>query len=176
MRKYSKPERIVISETDWKQIFNVTYRNIQRKLDAAKSLIDHDAELSAGLYTYAIEEFGKLLLLKQGNFQNGKCTIQYRDEFVNHTYKFEIAFDYLQDNNAGHCILLTQGDFSIQDFAWRDFYVGLPADFESRLSIFYSDLSIHDNGTVEIVPVPNVDEAYLRRALDGLEKILLQLS
>ena len=176
MQKYSKPEKVIVSENDWKQIFNDTYKNIERKLDAAKSLTDHDAELSAGLYTYAIEEFGKLLLLKQCNFQNGECIIRYRDEFVNHTYKFGIAFDYLQNNNAGHCILLTQGDFSIQDFAWRDFYVGLPADFESRLSIFYSDFSIHDNGTVEIVPVPKVDETYLRRAIDGLEKALLQLS
>jgi hypothetical protein len=37
-----------------------------------------------------------------------------------------------------NCIALTEGDFVISDFYWRDFVVGLLADFEARLSIFYT--------------------------------------
>jgi hypothetical protein len=37
---------------------------IIRKLDSARLLVHYDKEMAAGLYTYTIEEFGKLLLVK----------------------------------------------------------------------------------------------------------------
>ena len=68
--------------------------------------------MSAGLYTFAIEEFGKLLLLKKCIIQTGICSIPYRDGFVDHSYKAKVAFDYLQENHADECISLTRNGFS----------------------------------------------------------------
>ena len=58
-----KPVDIEITDNQWKQICDLTYNNILKKLDSAKFLINNDSEIAAGLYTYALEEFGKLLLL-----------------------------------------------------------------------------------------------------------------
>jgi hypothetical protein len=43
-------------------------RRIVQKLEAARNLIDFDKEVSAGIYVYAVEELGKLEILK--NVQN----------------------------------------------------------------------------------------------------------
>jgi hypothetical protein len=175
MHSRKKPEKIVISEKIWKEIFHDTYENILRKLNAAKILIGDDAEMSAGLYTYAIEEFGKLLLLNQCIFQNGKCTIKYKDEFINHTYKIETAFDFLQENKSGQCISLNAGSFSPCGYSWRGFDIGYLVDFELRLSIFYCDFLFDDNKKVSgVVTPPMVEEDLLRTAIDELEKVVLQ--
>jgi hypothetical protein len=38
---------------------------IYRKLAAARHMIDYDKEIAAGIYVYALEELGKLLVLKK---------------------------------------------------------------------------------------------------------------
>jgi hypothetical protein len=80
----TKPEELIISKNIWKQIHDSTHEKILRKLDSAKFLINHDPEMAAGLYSYAVKEFGKLLLLKRCIFTDDECKIQYRDQFVNH--------------------------------------------------------------------------------------------
>ena len=45
-------------------------RRIIQKLEVARKLIDFDKEVSAGIYVYAVEELGKLEVLK--NVQNRK--------------------------------------------------------------------------------------------------------
>jgi hypothetical protein len=55
-----------------------------------------DIDIAAGIYIYALEEFGKLLLLKDCKKVDERYIIKYRDEFVNHRIKSSKAFDYLQ--------------------------------------------------------------------------------
>jgi hypothetical protein len=174
MNAKDKPKEIMISESILKRMFDHTHKNILRKLSAAKILVDHDAEMSAGLYTYAIEELGKLILLKNCTFQNGECRIKYKEQFLSHSYKFGIAFDFLQENRADQCITLSNGGYSPQGFSWRGFFIGMPADFESRLAIFYSDFMIHNDEAVDTVSIPQVHVDRLITAINGLEKILLQ--
>ena len=64
----------MISEGLWKLIFDYTNENILRKFDASRILADHDTKMYAGLYTYAIEGFGKLLQLNNCNFHDGEGT------------------------------------------------------------------------------------------------------
>jgi hypothetical protein len=58
-----KPREIEITQKKWNEAKNIIREGIKKKLDAAKKLIKTDKEVSAGLYIYAMEEFGKLLLL-----------------------------------------------------------------------------------------------------------------
>lgn len=76
---------------------------ITRKLDSARILIHYDKEMAAGLYTYAIEEFGKLLLLKESKLKNNQYKIKHEWFYSHkaHEYKFTKAFDYLQENSHG---------------------------------------------------------------------------
>ena len=172
-----KPVDIEITDNQWKQICDLTYNNILKKLDSAKFLINNDSEIAAGLYTYALEEFGKLLLLGPCAVTNGKHTVPYRDRFVYHEYKFEIAFDYLQENKADHCIILNEGDFSPENYSWRNFFIGLPANFESRKSIFHSDFIFEqDKVVVGVKSVPKVDSDYLERAVSGLIEVMDNLN
>ena len=93
-----------------------------------------------GLYTYAVEEFGKLLLVKESKVNNQyEIDTEWFERPKAHKYKIPKAFDYLQQYKHDQCIVLTEGDFVISDFYWRDLWVGLLADFQARLSIFYTD-------------------------------------
>jgi hypothetical protein len=46
----------------------------------------------------------------------------------------------------------------------------LPADFETRLSIFYSDFKPKGNNDLDIVKIPNVDRDMLSNAINEFEK------
>lgn len=48
--------------------------------------------MAAGLYVYAVEEFGKLLLLKDTIASGRTRRVIYRNELLNHEKKFETAF------------------------------------------------------------------------------------
>ena len=119
-------------------------------------MVQFDKEIAAGLYTYTLEEFGKLLLVKQSKLENNQYEIKY-EWFKTHSEKFPKAFDYLQENNRGQCIVLTEGDFAVNNFHWRDFMIGLPADFTARLTIFYSDFLPKGDSDIDIVKIPDVD-------------------
>jgi hypothetical protein len=65
--KGKKPKIIDIEEDLWKQSIKNTYEGIVKKLQSARKLLEFDKDISAGLYTYALEEFGKMILLKDSN-------------------------------------------------------------------------------------------------------------
>jgi len=52
----------------------------------------------------------------------------------------------------------------------------LPANFEARLSIFYSDFRTRDTNDIEIIEPPDVNESDLRAAIEGLENLVNQQS
>jgi hypothetical protein len=57
-----------------------------------------------------LEESGKLLLLKESQTVDGKYLIKYRDVSRSHDFKFNKAFDYLQYDGYGRCIILNDDD------------------------------------------------------------------
>lgn len=150
-------------------MYNV-HNGIYRKLKAAKQITAYDKELSAGLYVYAVEEFGKLLLLKKGVVFNGMRRVIYDKEFVDHSKKFETAFDYFQANGHDACLVISEGDSVVSDVVWRDFEIGMLANTQARLSIFYSDFAYDDKHNTIIEKPPDVDLNILQKAIDELEK------
>jgi hypothetical protein len=66
--KGKKPGEIIISKKQWKELMNITKEGVRKKIYSARKLIDTDKEISAGLYTYAIEEFGKIVLLSKSSY------------------------------------------------------------------------------------------------------------
>jgi hypothetical protein len=86
-------------------------------------MISHqlDEYICAGVYTFVLEEFGKLTLLAQyPKMKNNKREIKYANEFMNHEAKFAAALDYLQANGFEEsCVLNNHGDFSPKSFSWK---------------------------------------------------------
>lgn len=76
---------------------------IFQKLNSVKNMQTIDLYVAAGIYIYAVEEFGKLLLLKNTNVLNGLRRVVYEKEFLSHTKKFKAAFDYFQANRYDSC-------------------------------------------------------------------------
>ena len=54
----------------------------------------------------------------------------------------------------------------------HDFMIVLPADFETRLSIFYSDFKPKGNNDLDIVKIPNVHRDMLSNAINEFEKAI----
>jgi hypothetical protein len=84
---------IAISEDKGNELIKNIYDSIIKKLQSAKQLVDFDKEIAAGLYTYALEEFGKLLLVRESKSKNNQYEIK-REWFRTHKDKFPKAFDY----------------------------------------------------------------------------------
>jgi hypothetical protein len=101
--------------------------------------------IAAGLYIYAVEEFGKLLLLKNVYELNRMRRVIYEKELLSHTKKFKAVFDYLQANKYDACLLLSGGDVVPGDVVWSDAIIGLLANTGARLSVFYSDFAYDKN-------------------------------
>lgn len=59
--------------------------------------ISNYEQICAAIYTYTVEEFGKLVLLQQSKqLHNGQYEITYKKKgFMNHIKKFELAEDKL---------------------------------------------------------------------------------
>jgi hypothetical protein len=58
-----------------------------------------DEFFCAGIYTFILEEFGKVILLRQcERTRSNKIEVKYADEFTDHEAKFETALGYLEKN------------------------------------------------------------------------------
>jgi hypothetical protein len=68
-------QEIHISKETWNEAKRLIKNGIIKELSAAKQ----NTEIAAGIYIYALEEFGKLLLLKESQTVDGKYIIKYRD-------------------------------------------------------------------------------------------------
>ena len=158
-----------LSEELWKKIVQETFFGILKMLECAERLLEsegHEA-VCAGLYTFAVEEYGKVLLLKQYTLENGKVKIRYRDEFRNHNRKFETAIRVLPKE----CVNLCRTGFE-KGFEDGFEHKNILADFEARLAIFYADFA--DSGEA-IKPLPPVEEILLRKAIDKFRNIVEEI-
>ena len=168
-----KPSKIEISEEKWIEAKHIIKNGVQKKLSAAKKNIEIDKEIAAGIYIYALEEFGKLLLLKECKAVDGRYIIIYRDEFLDHGVKFTKAFDYLQDNESSECIVLNdEGGYTPDSYSWESFTIGLLAETTARLGIFYIDYTKSENDKYDIMKVPKMDENKLKIAINKLEEVI----
>jgi hypothetical protein len=169
------PKRI-ISEELWKQLLQETLNGVIKMLDASNLLLSNGGNeaISAGLYTYAVEEYGKILLLKKCVPTNGKVTINYSQIFRDsrHDNKFPSAIKDFE-NQAPECIILAKGMFdpAIFDLKIFDNTPPIIADFTTRMAIFYCDIDSKD----KIIQVPAVDKSVLTTAIDKLKTIATAL-
>ena len=134
----------IISDTLWKiqDLLNATrilLNEVEEDDDDIFLYSTGDATIPAGLYTFAVEEYGKFLYLKSLKPIDGKYTIEYVDEFIDHPKKFERALSELPDE----CKLLHMGEKIDIKFYDPDFSDDIIANFETRLRIFYSDFDPH---------------------------------
>lgn len=157
----------------WKEITHTTLYNCHYILESVKILLDTNIEenqtilydhpfVAAGLYTFALEEYGKFLLLYSISQENGKYRIMYRDEFRNHTKKFEKALENIPEE----CKLVHKGSFG-KSFG-RGFDTDEIADFETRLGTFYSDFDEEQ----QVQKLPQVDAKSLQNALTKFTEIV----
>jgi hypothetical protein len=177
--KGDKPFEIDISEEIWTNIRELILQGIEKKINAAKKLLEIDKEIAAGIYIYAVEEFGKYLLLERSKPQNGLHKIPYRNQFTYHNVKFTLALDYFEEHGFEKCkVLNNEGSFSTKSYSWRSFTQGLLAKTEARLSIFYTDFiySSTERDVIEIMKTPSVDAITLSDAINELESAIKQVT
>ena len=142
-------------------------RSARILLDAAASPGGPDPRglltAAAGLYTYAVEEYGKMLLLESLPEKGDNVSVPYREIFRSHRKKFEAALGALPTD----CGRLTRGIFDPRIFDPRIFDTEVTeATFFTRMSLFYTDI-----GRSGRLSTPRrLDAKLLGRALQGLEQ------
>lgn len=166
----NKLPHIDISEQLWEEMTRKVRDGIFYKLKVARNVVAIDKDIAAGVYVYAVKEFGKLLLLEKVAVLDGMRRVMYKDGFVNHNKKFKTAFDYFQANGYDACLVISEGWFVVSDVAWDIIERRLLAETQARLSIFYSDFSYDDKQNIIIERPPDVDLNILQKAIDELER------
>ncbi|MGH9980701.1 MAG: hypothetical protein ACRD6U_04000 [Nitrososphaeraceae archaeon] len=64
------------------------------------------------------------------------------------------------------------GAFTPDAFSWRSFTIGLLAQTEARLGIFYVDFTKFENDYYGILKIPTVDKNKLNEAINKLEEVI----
>ncbi len=158
-----------IPEELWKKIMQETLHGVLELLDSAEILLDHGGNeaVCAGLYTYAMEEYGKIVLPKQSSHMAGKFKVAYRHGFRNHRKKFDLAVE----NLPAECKTLRKPIFDPKILDPKVFDPKqIIADLEARMAVFYCDFTDSGSG---IKLVPPVDTNLLKKAINTLRQIAL---
>jgi hypothetical protein len=141
---------------------------IVRNLEANKQFLQIPIyeDICAGLFTYAVEEYGKLLYLKSFSpYSPGSNKISFpykmanKTGFLNHYKKFGLALEVLPET----CKNLSTGGFTDTGFMQTGFTTPLIANFEARKRVFFADFT-QDKNSIEMPP--QVDRASLEKAVD----------
>lgn len=173
----SNLRNIKISEPVIQQAKDFIKSGIIKKLSIGKKILQFDKEIAAGIYVYALEELGKLLLLQNCKCNDSKYIINYKEEFLSHKKKFEYSFSYLKSKGFEKCIYLYKGSFSSNSFTSSSFTMDLYSNTETRLGIFYMDfIDIKNNiYDYDIMEIPNVDLNMLTNTIYKLEFVIKNL-
>jgi AbiV family abortive infection protein len=167
----------IISEKLWQEIMQESLKGAIRLLDTCQIILSNNGnkEVCAGLYTYALEEYGKYLMLKQYSPINQQVAINYGQIFrdTRHENKFKVAINDLKQQ-AVECTILAKGLFDPAIFDPKIFNTRPPVDvdFQARMRIFYCDL---DDPKQSIRAIPKVDMVHLVKAIKRLRDIVLPL-
>ncbi len=157
------------------EMISTIKKRIIHNLGAIKELLKIPGyeNLGAGLYTYALEEYGKILFLKDIKPippTNDRIKFKYKPKknksdkksygFLAHDDKFSRV---LKDKNFPNSYkVLSKGDFEPNDYELEDFEVGLIADMEARMALLYADFKDKNS----ISDPPPVDMDLLEKAVD----------
>ena len=117
---------------------------------------------AGGLYTYAVEEYGKMLLLESLPEKGGIVSVPYREIFRSHEKKFEAAFKDL----PADCAQLKWGLFDPRLFDPDLFDTGLGAGFAGRTNLLYLDMVPDGRFVAPDIPDPEL----LTKAVAGLKE------
>ena len=116
--------------------------------------------VAGGLYTYAIEEYGKVLFLLERKSLSKNIIINHK-KFTHHKPKFKRALEKLPEEcKIIHIRKTKSSSFSTSEF-------DTVVDFEARKAIFYSDF---DKDGVK--KLPDVDNKKLDTALKKFINII----
>lgn len=148
---------------------------IIHNLEATKRFLELGEDykdICAGIYTYAVEEYGKILFLSGLSplSPNNQIAINYTDEkqgFLNHRHKIDLALNVLPHS----CKLLSEGGFTESGFTQTGFTHDITADFEARKSIFFVDFNKDDKYSSIVIP-PEVNRDLLIMAVDEFLKFI----
>jgi hypothetical protein len=142
-------------------------KSIIRNLQAIKEFLKIQGyeDVCAGLYTFAVEEYGKILFLQSCTVTtNNTIKFHYRRDgrkgFLNHDEKFTRALNDKQLPDA--CKKLSEGGFTSSGFTPTGFITDTPADFEARMALFYADFKDGNS----ILEPPRVNRQLLENAVD----------
>jgi hypothetical protein len=127
-------------------------------------------DICAGLYTYAVEEYGKILFLNGLSPlpppKDNKIKVRYtysNHGFLDHDHKFNLA---LKDKALPRsCKVLREGVFPFEDFEEDDFVVDTTANMKARMAVFYADFDKADNYNSILKPL-EVKRELLVKAVD----------
>lgn len=133
---------------------------------AGRSRPDSDGLLAvaAGLYTYAFEEYGKLLLVERLPEKGGVVSVPYREIFRSHGKKFEAARGALPKE----CWSAVEGYIgsSYIGSARVGMVTALDATFRARMSMLYIDMDSNGDPAEAILVSPQL----LENALTGMDR------
>ena len=125
---------------------------------------DGQLQIIAALYIHAIEEFGKLVYVLSIPDEGGIVTINNSNEwFRNHPLKLEFAQAILPPE----CFVLQQGNYGSADYGRAEYNVHEIPDWQTRLTIFNTDL---ENGHVP--RLPSVDKTDIEEAIKKFKSFL----
>lgn len=147
-------------------LVNAIETRIKFIIQDSEILLDNGGQLQivAALYIHAIEEFGKLVYVLSIPDNMGIVTVNTsREWFRNHDVKIELAQAIL----PSECFTLKQGGFSSSGFSRSGFNVHEVPDWQTRLTIFNTDLK---DGRVPVLP--EVSETDIRKAIQEFKSFL----
>lgn len=161
-------EYLSINEALWRTMMQETLNGVIALIDSVEKLLNNsgDTTICSGLYMFAVEEYGKLLLLKGCTPTSGVVRIPYKNGFRSHSAKFEKAIQTLPKE----CITLHEGAFDRSAFDPQSFDTDELTDCETRQAVFYSDFTMDGQ---QVTRTPSVDVYLLRNAAAQLRAITM---
>ena len=146
-------ERTVLLET--------IQTRIKYIIQSVEVLLDNDGilQIAGALYIHAVEEYGKYLYVQNLPSNSGIVNVE-KSPFRGHNFKIELA----RKNVPADCFVLQQGSFTSTGFTRDSFNVHEVPDWQTRLTIFNTDL---EEGRVP--QLPGVDSADLRKAVNAFK-------
>ena len=156
---------LIITEDLRNKTIEISLQRILKLLDSSQILLDNGGSVTvcAGLYTYAVEEYGKIVLLRKSRKIDGHLKVKYKEGFRDHNTKFRLAIK----NLPNECITLRIGVFDPKIFDTET----VIADFKSRMSVFYTNFLESGKGIESVSPV---NEKLLKNAITTLRKIVVK--
>lgn len=159
-----------ISSGQRESLLDAALAGIRRLLRSAEALsrealspdaVDPDGLLAVagGLYTYAVEEYSKALLIESLPEKSGVISVPYREIFRSHGKTFEAARGAL----PRECWSAEDGYI---DPAYFDTGTALNATFPTRMSTLYLDMDRNGRPVESIPPTAQL----LEGALAGMER------